>query len=159
MSRGKDKAPRTRRTNAEIEMGEFAPGRVTGTQDERVDRPTEPPEVGAEIESMAVFAQGLMADPAVREAIRARAKAGTLMASEYAGLMRLAETAPPTKQPSEWKKPLEVASPTEVAMCANIFRRAMGQPEQLIWTPGTTTARTNDEITGDRRRRPRAVKG
>jgi len=112
-------------------------------QDERV-RDEEP-----EIQEIKVFARNILDSDEYRQSVKDRAMTGRLLPVEMKMLVELGQTSEPVKRPSQWVTIFKAAKPIEVEMISNICRRAMGKPELPIWTPGTTVARSNDEITGE----------
>ncbi len=156
--RGPDRAPRRRRTKAEIEAAQ---------RDERVDKllmvkPTTDGEFMPDAASMTTgaieepdeqtveqFAASVLNSEEYRASLRARAISGRLLPVEARMLADMAKTEPEQKRPSQWRTILEVATPVETEMIANISRRAAGKPEMPIYLPRQTTARTNAEITGE----------
>ena len=99
---------------------EFAPG-TTEPKDEGID--------------LRVFARDLLDDPAVREAVKWRAKEGRLSATEFAWLREQAAQAPTetkSKDGEGWSRLVETASEVELVIIANVLRRSQGQPEESL---------------------------
>jgi hypothetical protein len=112
--------------------------------------PAETTEGGPEAETLAKFAQSVLADPGVRKSLRERFESGLFSPTELKALTTWAGSAAVEERPSQWKSIMEVATPQEIRMMANIARRAMGQPEAGILTPGSSVERTNAAILASR---------
>lgn len=123
------------RKNARV-IDDLMPGRVLVV-------PTETRE--PEAETLAVFARSVLNDEKVRKSILERAQRDGLTPTEWKTLGEWAANAP-EEIPGGRRDILEVATPLEVRMIANIARRAMGQPEAGILMPGSRVPRTNAAI-------------
>jgi hypothetical protein len=128
------------RKNAARVDDSMMPGRFT------VPAETREEETKPEAETLAKFARSVLADEKVRKSLRDRFESGLFSPTELKALTAWAGSAPVEERPSQWKSIMEVATPQEIRMMANIARRAMGQAEAGILMPGSRVERTNAAI-------------